>query len=432
MARSDGSAQIAAVDEAGTNTIPFFPKLAASAAFNAMFREGMSLVEDTAAYLDGPGREESRNLPRPAALAYATESMRLTTRLMQVASWLLLQRAVNEGELTPAQARSEKHRVRLGRTGRRLSDRGVRPAARVAARLQRQVAAVAGAGRASRSRDERRPGDAGRSAAQRGDRRARPAAGRLRRLTRATRRGALRRRIFGRIARQETPLRRDQDRPMAAAPTCRLYLFTPLLALGDLDAFAPRFAAALAAGDVASALIRVAPTALGDAKRIGERLIEAAGQRDAAILLDGDARLAARIGADGVHIGGVGEALKDALASLHPERIVGAGGLRGRDDAMAAGEAGADYVMFGEPRRDGWTPPLADIVERVGWWAEIFETPCVAYAAELDDVAALAAAGADFVALGDAVWAAPSPELAIAAAESAARQAAAARAEANA
>jgi len=113
MARSDGSAQIAAVDEAGTNTIAFFPKLAASAAFNAMFREGMSLVEDAAAYLDGPGREESRNLPRPAALAYATESMRLTTRLMQVASWLLLQRAVNEGELTPAQARSEKHRVRL-------------------------------------------------------------------------------------------------------------------------------------------------------------------------------------------------------------------------------------------------------------------------------------------------------------------------------
>ena len=113
MALSEGSAQNSALDESEANTVLFYPKLAASAAFKTLFREGMSLVEDTAAYLDGPGREESRRLPRSAALAYATESMRLTTRLMQVASWLLLQRAVNEGELTPAQAQSEKHRVRL-------------------------------------------------------------------------------------------------------------------------------------------------------------------------------------------------------------------------------------------------------------------------------------------------------------------------------
>jgi regulator of CtrA degradation len=113
MGRSDGSAQSSAFDEAAANTVWFYPRLAASAAFKTLFREGMSLVEDTAAYLDGPGREESRSLPRSAALAYATESMRLTTRLMQVASWLLLQRAVNEGELTPAEAQSEKHRVRL-------------------------------------------------------------------------------------------------------------------------------------------------------------------------------------------------------------------------------------------------------------------------------------------------------------------------------
>jgi thiamine-phosphate pyrophosphorylase len=129
---------------------------------------------------------------------------------------------------------------------------------------------------------------------------------------------------------------------------------------------------------------------------------------------------------------GVGDRLSDALASLHPERIVGVGALRGRDDAMTAGEAGADYVMFGEPRRDGWAPPLAETAERVGWWAEIFQIPCVAYAARLDDVAALAAAGADFVALGEALWSAPSAELAIAAAEDAARKAAAARAEASA
>ena len=219
---------------------------------------------------------------------------------------------------------------------------------------------------------------------------------------------------------------------MADAPSCRLYLVTPPLGPADLAAFAPRFATALAVGDVASALVRFAPEALGDAKRIGERMVEAAAPYDAAILIEGDARLAARIGADGVHVAAVGDALVEALASLHPQRIVGAGGLRSRDDAMTAGEAGADYVMFGEPRRDGWTPPLADVAERVAWWAEIFQTPCVAYAARLDDVAALASAGADFVALGDALWSAPGLEIAIAEAEAAARQAAAARAEAGA
>ncbi|HLW91661.1 MAG TPA: DUF1465 family protein [Roseiarcus sp.] len=96
-------------------TISFIHKLAASNSFKALFKEGMALVEDAASYLDGAGREESRQLRRPIALAYATESMRLTTRLMQIASWLLLQRAVNEGDMTLAQAATEKHRVRLSR-----------------------------------------------------------------------------------------------------------------------------------------------------------------------------------------------------------------------------------------------------------------------------------------------------------------------------
>ena len=93
--------------------ISFREKLAGSQAFSALFRDGMSLVEETAAYLDGPGRKESKALPRAAALAYATESMRLTTRLMQLASWLLLHRAVKEGEMTLAQAHKEKSKVRL-------------------------------------------------------------------------------------------------------------------------------------------------------------------------------------------------------------------------------------------------------------------------------------------------------------------------------
>ena len=95
--------------------VPLVYRLAASPAFQDLFREGMGLVEQASAYLDGPGRAESHALPRTAALAYATESMRLTTRLMQVASWLLLQRAVNEGELTLVQALSRRHRVKLAR-----------------------------------------------------------------------------------------------------------------------------------------------------------------------------------------------------------------------------------------------------------------------------------------------------------------------------
>ena len=93
--------------------VSFGEKLASSQAFATLFREGMSLVEETAGYLDGPGRLESTQLPRSAALAYATESMRLTTRLMQLASWLLLHRAVKEGEMSLAQANKEKNKVRL-------------------------------------------------------------------------------------------------------------------------------------------------------------------------------------------------------------------------------------------------------------------------------------------------------------------------------
>ena len=94
------------------NSIRFGDRLASSASFKILFRDGMALVEDTAAYLDGVGREEVKGLPRAAALAYAAESMRLTTRLMQIASWLLLQRAVNEGEMTRADVMNDKRRTR--------------------------------------------------------------------------------------------------------------------------------------------------------------------------------------------------------------------------------------------------------------------------------------------------------------------------------
>ena len=96
-----------------TALVQFSERLTNSAAFGTLFREGMDLVEETAAYLDGAGRAEAKALDRAVSLTYATESMRLTTRLMQLASWLLLHRAVKEGEMTLTQANREKTKVKL-------------------------------------------------------------------------------------------------------------------------------------------------------------------------------------------------------------------------------------------------------------------------------------------------------------------------------
>ena len=101
------------MSERGLNTVSFAGHVASSAQFKSLYAEGMGLVEETASYLDGVGRQASKVLPRMASVLYAAESMRLTTRLMQMASWLLLQRAVNNGEMTRDQVLSEKNKVRL-------------------------------------------------------------------------------------------------------------------------------------------------------------------------------------------------------------------------------------------------------------------------------------------------------------------------------
>jgi len=103
--------------------VDFGVRFAGSKLFTQIFQDGMSLVEETAAYLDGQGRADAKELNRHAAIAYATESMRLTTRLMQLASWLLLQRAVGEGEMTPEEALKEKHRANLGDVSHTITDK---------------------------------------------------------------------------------------------------------------------------------------------------------------------------------------------------------------------------------------------------------------------------------------------------------------------
>jgi thiamine-phosphate pyrophosphorylase len=98
------------------------------------------------------------------------------------------------------------------------------------------------------------------------------------------------------------------------------------------------------------------------------------------------------------------QALGAAAKALKPKFILGAGGLRSRHAAMEAGECDVDYLMFGEPAPDGFVPPLEQTVERTRWWTEIFNVPCVAYAASFDDIPALIAAGAEFLALREAIW----------------------------
>ena len=193
----------------------------------------------------------------------------------------------------------------------------------------------------------------------------------------------------------------------------RLYLVTPPL---DARGLAAQLAQALAAADVAEVLAR---GTAGDDAGLIERVRAAAAtvqDRGVALLVEGRPDIVEAAGADGAHMRGT-VAFDAALPLLKPRYIVGCGGLGSRHDAMVAGERGADYVMFGEPDPDGRRPAFAAILDRVAWWAELFEIPCVGWAMNLDEVAALAGAGADFVAIADPVWTDPhGPEAAFAAA----------------
>ena len=184
-------------------------------------------------------------------------------------------------------------------------------------------------------------------------------------------------------------------------PGPRLYIVTP--PVSDARRLAANLEALLDAGDVAAVLLR---STVADEELIRHHVATIAPlvhRVGTALLIEAMPQLASRTAADGAHIGDV-SGLSAALKVLKPDRIVGAGGLRTRHDAMVAGEMGADYVMFGEPDATGHRPSVAALLERVAWWAELFEPPCVGFAAGLDEVSQLSDAGADFIAAGDLVW----------------------------
>jgi thiamine-phosphate pyrophosphorylase len=190
-------------------------------------------------------------------------------------------------------------------------------------------------------------------------------------------------------------------KPAPPRPVPRLYLATP--EVDDPSALAASLPGLLAEADVAAVLLRLKPA---DPRSLISRvkvLAPAIQESGAALLLDGHFELAARSGADGAHLTGI-EAMQEALPTLKPDRIAGVGGLSTRHDSMIAGEASADYVLFGEPDARGQRPSANAVADRLQWWAELFEPPCVGFAASREEAYEFAGAGADFVLVGDFIW----------------------------
>lgn len=194
------------------------------------------------------------------------------------------------------------------------------------------------------------------------------------------------------------------SKPPPPRPVPRLYLQTP--AVDDAAGLVASLPEILAGADIAAVLVKLAMTDQRSMIARIKALAPVVQNTGAALLLDGHVELVARAGADGAHLTGLA-ALEEALPSLRPDRIAGVGALATRHESMLAGELGADYVLFGEPDAKGHRPSMEAIAERLDWWAELFEPPCIGYAASRDEAYEFALAGADFVLVGDAVWADP-------------------------
>jgi len=197
------------------------------------------------------------------------------------------------------------------------------------------------------------------------------------------------------------------SKPAPTRPIPRLYLATPIV--DDPSVLVTGLPGLLAGADIAAVLLRLEVTDQRTMMARIKMLAPAIQNAGAALLLDGKSldnhvELVARAGADGAHLTGIA-ALEEALPSLKPDRIAGLGGLATRHDSMVAGELGADYVLFGEPDAGGQRPSVDAVAERLDWWAELFEPPCIGYAASREEAYAFARAGADFVLVDEAVWA---------------------------
>jgi thiamine-phosphate pyrophosphorylase len=187
------------------------------------------------------------------------------------------------------------------------------------------------------------------------------------------------------------------------APSCQLYLISPLDVGGD---FPQRLERALAAGPVAAFQFRVKDVDQHEAARLAEPLQAICREHDVAFIVNDSIALAKRIGADGVHIGQQDGTVAEAREQLGPDAQIGVTCHDSRHLAMEAGEAGADYVAFGAffPSNTKATEHRAEL-DVLEWWQSIFEIPCVAIGGITpENCEPLIAAGADFLAVSSAVW----------------------------
>ncbi|MFP3944937.1 MAG: thiamine phosphate synthase [Alphaproteobacteria bacterium] len=185
---------------------------------------------------------------------------------------------------------------------------------------------------------------------------------------------------------------------------CRLYLITP--PAFDPGAFAPDLKAALSAGDVACVQLRMKEAADAEIERAARLLMPEVQEAGAAFLINDRPDLAARLGADGVHIGQQDTGYEEARRLVGPGGIVGVTCHNSRHLAMEAAEKGADYVAFGafypSQTKEPKTRAEPDLLT---WWSELFETPCVAIGGiTVNNAASLVRAGADFLAVSSGVW----------------------------
>ncbi|GLU28675.1 thiamine phosphate synthase [Brucella sp. NBRC 12950] len=194
---------------------------------------------------------------------------------------------------------------------------------------------------------------------------------------------------------------------------CRLLLVAPPLA--DGDALAKLLSAALSGGDVASVILDGGDLDEAAFQASAQKAVSIIQENGAAAIILNDTRIAGRVGADGIHIEGKASELAEAIEKHTPKFIVGTGNLRDRHGAMEIGELQPDYVFFGKIGADNKSDAHPRNLALAEWWAEMVEIPSIAQAGNtIESVVEAAQTGADFVALGRAVFEAEDPAKAVA------------------
>jgi thiamine-phosphate pyrophosphorylase len=185
---------------------------------------------------------------------------------------------------------------------------------------------------------------------------------------------------------------------------CRIVLIPPP---GEsADGFSAKFSAAISGGDVASVILPANGMDEVAFQAFAERIVPIAQDAGIAAIVAEDTRIAGRVKADGIHVEGKKAALAEAIQNFHPKLTVGAGGAKTRDDALELGEERPDYIFFGRFGYDNKPEPHSRNLSLGGWWAEMIQIPVIVMAgSDIASVEAVAATGADFVALSSAVFA---------------------------